>query len=339
MIQFLGLALGTERATAVALGRDLGEWARMETRTMNVVYQEPHQDRDVVAEVPVSEWVRAGCFALQETYLELPVKARKPWGVALAGPSGWVALDVGYEPVSTVHITSGAHVEADFRVWLEEHPRLTDKLAAVLSPKDFFRFVVSGALATDVTEVDQLGLLAAGLTRWDTPRLATSSFRGEWLPPVFDSQTSTGRLSENGIRRTSIPGGTWIVSGAHTSAAGIVGVADLRKPTLWVARQAANYRLVRGVACAGPGSAVSRWEWRCPALPGCQSLEKVVPARGDEPHADEFDAEIAELANAGYPVDDVQLVTPDAALGAAALAGVGSGLVRGWDRYYKAIDE
>ena len=126
---------------------------------------------------------------------------------------------------------------------------------------------------------------------------------------------------------------------AHRRWDQIVGVADLRKPTLWVARQAANYRLVRGVACAGPGSAVSRWEWRCPALPGCQSLEKVVPARGDEPHADEFDAEIAELANAGYPVDDVQLVTPDAALGAAALAGVGSGLVRGWDRYYKAIDE
>lgn len=334
MIQFLGLHLSTKRAIAVALGRDLNEWARTETQVMNVA---PAPDASAT-EVPVAEWIRAGCFALQETYLDLPVKARKVWGVGLSGPSGWVALDVSYEPVSSLRLVDGEHVESDFRNWLDTQERVVDKIAAVLSPKDFFRFVVSGGLATDATQVDRLGLLAPGQMRWDTPQLAGSPFRGDWLPPVFDSQSSTGRLSENGVRRTSLPGGTWVVSGAHESAAGIAGVADLRKPTLWVAREAGKYRLVRGVKTTATLTSVQGWDWRCPTLMGCQCLEKVLVAHEDEPHEDQFDREIAELSTAGYPVDDVQLVYPDAALGAAVMTGVASGLIKGWDRYYTAID-
>jgi hypothetical protein len=43
----------------------------------------------------------------------------------------------------------------------------------------------------------------------------------------------------------------------------------------------------------------------------------------------------AELARAGFPVKGAELASGNAEAGAAALAAVGSGMVKGWDSYYR----
>ena len=106
--------------------------------------------RSGVAEVPPGEWVRAGSYVLQEAYFQLPVNARKAWGLGLAGPSGWIALDFDYEPLSPLRITGSAPLEEDLMRWLESSPRLQKRVSVLLSPKDYFRFVVSGGWARNL---------------------------------------------------------------------------------------------------------------------------------------------------------------------------------------------
>ena len=42
-----------------------------------------------------------------------------------------------------------------------------------------------------------------------------------------------------------------------------------------------------------------------------------------------------ELAQAGFQVKEAELAAGTAEAGAAALAAVGSGMVKGWDQYYR----
>ena len=41
----------------------------------------------------------------------------------------------------------------------------------------------------------------------------------------------------------------------------------------------------------------------------------------------------------GYRIDEVVLTVANPAVGAAALAAVGSGLVKSWERYYRMLDK
>ena len=98
MIQFIGIHLGAQAASVAILGRDLTPTAHFTTPMMNLV-GDPSKE---VAEMAPAEWVRAGCYALQEAYFQLPVAWRKPWGIGLSGPTGWLALDLDYQPLSSL---------------------------------------------------------------------------------------------------------------------------------------------------------------------------------------------------------------------------------------------
>jgi hypothetical protein len=328
MIQFLGLHLSHESASAAVLARDLTISAQVSTQMVNA-------SKDAatgIVEVPIAEWVRAGSYALQEAYFKLPPAMRKAWGVCLSGPDGWVALDVAFEPVSPLRLTMGASIVDDLRRWLDADPRMSRKLSAILSPKDYFRFAVSGGLAADVTHASRLGFLQQGKSQWAVPLAEESGWNAAWLPPVFDSHVTTGRLSEEGIRKTSLPGGCWLVAGAHEDEAALVAAGDLRRGQLWaVERAGAGVLLAFGVPHLELVTPPAGWRVLRSAMAGQQVLEMRIESTEDAA----IERAGAELEQAGFSVRGVSRARGDAAMGAAALAAVGSGLVRGWDNYYK----
>ncbi|MBI4606293.1 MAG: hypothetical protein HY721_30375 [Planctomycetes bacterium] len=326
MIQFFGVHVDAEAASVVSLGRDLRIWARSSSRVINAV-------RDPAAwavEVPVAEWTRAAEHAIQEAYFALPVSARKAWGLGISGPTGWVLLDVEFEPISPLRLTADDGLAADLRRWLDANPRAAKKVSTILSPKDYVRFDLSHGLAADAASASRLGLLREGMTRWSSPSAEALGIPVSWLPPVFDGHLPTGRLSEDGIRRTSLPGGAWLVAGAHETEAAIVAAGDVRDGSLWVIERPGKPALLAyGVQGLGEVSPPGGWRAVRSSMEGCQLLEREIDGEA------EVDALRSELERAGFPVRGVSRGHGDAALGAASLAAIGSGLVKGWDRYYR----
>jgi len=326
MIQFLGLHLNSRFAAATALGRDLTIWATKRTEMVNAA-TEPSTG---VVEIPAAEWIRAGSYALQEVYFQLPVKARKPWGLGLSGPSGWIALDVAFEPISPLRLVGSEMLLDDVRRWLTADPRRARRINVLLSPKDYFRFVLSGGLAADVTSASRLGLLQTGGTQWSKSRAERMGLQINWLPPVFDAHAPTGRLSAEGIRRTSLPGGTWLVAGAHEVEAAVLAMGDLRKKELWeLSSPEPDVLLAYGVDSLEGLTPPSEWRLVRSALAGQQLLERHPRQPVD------LEESRLELEAAGFTVSSVRRGTGEADVGAAALAAIGSGLIRGWEQYYK----
>lgn len=324
MIQYFGLHLDATAATAVILARDLHESARVTASVMNV-------SRDAttgIVEVPTGEWVRAGAYALQEAYFKLPVADRQAWGLGLSGPSGWIVLDVMFEPISPLRLTGDSPWVTDLHRWLEANPRLRKKIGVILSPKDYFRFAISGSLAVDLTTASRCGWLVAGKTDWSPELVTGAGLDPGWLPPVFDPPIKTGRLSEEGIRRTTLPGGFWLVAGAHEEEAGAVTAGDLRDGRLWqLTWPGGERRNVLALRGATPAEAPAGWSLTRSAWPGFSLLAR-------KPGCSPAEAR-AELAAVGVVPGPDADGGADPALGAAVIAGLGSGLLRDWERYYQ----
>lgn len=344
MIQFIGLHLGRDSAAAIILGRDLQVWAHSRARVVNTA----SAGLDEAIQVPVAEWLRAGSFALQEAYFQLPVNSRKTWGVGIAGPSGFVALDVDFKPLSPLLLTSDLRWKEELKAWRDFNPRLSRKISVVLSPKDYFRFALSGGLAADVVTASRLDLLRARESHWSEERVREAGIERKWLPPVFDAHVPTGRLSEEGMRRTSLPGGLWLVAGAHETESALVAAGDLRDGKLrLVARAGGRALLALDVPHLEPVKVPPGWQLVRSALAGRQVLEQDVSGTGLEALGESGDpveeppalaAAREALEGAGHEVRGAEVVldwSPEA--GAAALAGIGSGLVKGWDAYYKSL--
>ena len=323
MIQFFGLHLGRTAATCKVLGRDLNDWAESSSALLNVA-----EDGEALA-VPAAEWLRSGCFAMQEAYFALPVSARKPWGAALTGAAGWVGLDFEFQPLTAIRLMEADRVPEDIRRFREASPREARRMRMVLTPKDYFRFVVSGTLATDVTEADRLGWLKTGTTRYHENSLAAAALDRAAVPPIFESSVAVGTLSEDGIRRTSLPRGMWVVAGAHEADAAWLASVDVAAGRCAWRGDGDESLLACGVKSEATVDLPPGWVRRRGPVEGVDIVER---------HASSVPPSEAELGEAGViaegtgePVE----ARGSAATGAALLAVVASGLMKRWREYYR----
>ena len=331
MIQFVGVHLGLGEVRAASIGRDLRLWARSSTRLVNA---RPGEDARVT-EVPPAEWVRSGCFCLHDTYLKLPVPARKVWGIGLSAPQGWIALDNAFDPLGPLRITGDVPALDDIKSWLAAEPRNRNRIRAILSAKDYFRFAVSGGLATDVTTAGHFGLLAEGTTQWAPERVEAAELQLDWLPPIFDCEAPTGRLSAEGVTQTRLPAGLWMVAGARDDEAVLLAGGDLREATLWSHSLADGRRQVAyGLAHLDAITPPVGWSLQRSALAGHQILTRPIDAA-----ASDLTAYQRTLEEAGFSVTTTQEAHGAPELGAALLAGIGSKLIRRWEKFYVAAPD
>ena len=332
MISFIGLDFQPGRASAAALGRDLSVPARTSAAVAGC-YEE---DGTGVQCVPPAEWLRAGGFALQELYCGLPLKSRKIWGLGVSGPAGWIALDLDFEPLCDLRLPPAAELFDDLQDWLNRNPRLEPRISLVLSPKDLFRFRMSGAIAADATSVCAAGLLSARRRDWDRDKLEAAGLSTRWFPPVFPSSAPTSRLNQDGMRQTGLPGSPWLVAGSTSSLASMIASADMGARKLWFpgAGEHPVYSIGKRQPDETPAVPPGYWLSESPIE------DQLLLVRKDPAHAGCKARDIeTELEGSGYEVEGIETLKAEAELGAAALAAVGSGLLKSWTRYYTLLQK
>ena len=109
-------------------------------------------------------------------------------------------------------------------IWLRDsEPDSYAKLAKVLLPKDYIRFMLTGEFATEVSDASGTSLLNVRQRRWSQAMLDGLELDGALLPKVYESPEVTGRINAEAARLTGLAEGTPVVGGGGDQAAGAVG--------------------------------------------------------------------------------------------------------------------
>jgi xylulokinase len=109
-------------------------------------------------------------------------------------------------------------------IWVRRHePDLYTRIAALLLPKDYVRFRMTGMLATDVG--DAAGTLLFDVERRSWSPKASSLFEIDpsVLPPILESAARAGTLTGWAAAQLGLESGIPIVAGSGDNQAGAVG--------------------------------------------------------------------------------------------------------------------
>jgi xylulokinase len=118
-------------------------------------------------------------------------------------------------------------------LWLRRHrPEVYARIAAVLLPKDYVRYRLSGLRATDVTDASGTAMLAVRERRWSKDVLDALAIPQAWLPQARESVEVAGSVDAAGAAASGLRAGTPIVSGAADQAAAAIGNGVVRAGVL-----------------------------------------------------------------------------------------------------------
>jgi len=110
-------------------------------------------------------------------------------------------------------------------LWVKDRePDVYERVAHVLLPKDYVRFRLTGAFATDLAGASGTLMLDVAKRDWAKPVLDRLGISHDWLPPTHEGPESTGQVTEEASERTGIPVGTPVFAGAGDQAAQAIGV-------------------------------------------------------------------------------------------------------------------
>lgn len=109
-------------------------------------------------------------------------------------------------------------------LWLRNHePKHFDRLRKVLLPKDEIRRRLTGEFATEVSDASGTLLLDVVKRNWSGALLSKLELDPELLPPCYESEDVTGRLSPAAAKQLGLSTECVVVGGAGDCAAGAVG--------------------------------------------------------------------------------------------------------------------
>jgi xylulokinase len=118
-------------------------------------------------------------------------------------------------------------------LWMREHePDVWGRIRHVLLPKDYVRFCLSGAHATDVADASGTLLFDVARRCWSQELLRQVGIDSALLPRVFESPDICARVTAHAAQLTGLVEGTPIVAGAGDQAAGAVGMGITRPGTV-----------------------------------------------------------------------------------------------------------
>ena len=108
-------------------------------------------------------------------------------------------------------------------VWVRAHePRLLERTAHLLLPKDFIRLRLSGECWTDVSDASGTGYFDSATRRWSDAMLDALEIDSAWLPELRESPQTAGRLTRAAAKRLGLLPGIPIAAGAGDQPAGAV---------------------------------------------------------------------------------------------------------------------
>lgn len=109
-------------------------------------------------------------------------------------------------------------------VWLKNNePEAFSRVRKVLLPKDYIRYRLTGAFATEVSDASGTSLLNVRERCWSPEMMEASFVEPEWLPECFESVEPSAEVSPEAAERLGLRAGTPVVGGGGDQAAGGVG--------------------------------------------------------------------------------------------------------------------
>lgn len=164
-------------------------------------------------------------------------------------------------------------------LWLRnQEPEAYARLRHVLLPKDFVRFRLTGALATDASDAAGTLLLDLKTRDWSGDILDALDIDPTFLPKVYEGPEVTGRISAAGAEASGLQKGVPVVAGGGDNAAAAVGSGVVTGGSGFVSLGTS------GVVFVATDDAVIDPEGRlhsfCHAVPGRYHLMGVILAAG-----------------------------------------------------------
>ncbi|MCY4146156.1 MAG: FGGY family carbohydrate kinase [Chloroflexi bacterium] len=152
-------------------------------------------------------------------------------------------------------------------LWLREHqPAVYDETAVALFPKDYLRWRMAGAIASDYSDASASLMWDFAARHWDEKLLADLNIRADLLPPVAASCAPCGALTPRAAAELGLLPGTIVAYGGGDAACAVVGagipddatllinagtavqvIQLIAKPTPFAAERAIRYLFELGV--------------------------------------------------------------------------------------------
>ena len=137
----------------------------------------------------------------------------------------WITNTVGAERV--IELTSNPVLTgftAPKVIWLRDHePEAYARVRKVLLPKDYVRYQLTGAFATEVSDASGTAMFHVRERRWANELLDAIGVPREWMPECFESYVPSAHISAAAAAATGLKAGTPVVGGGGDQAAGAVG--------------------------------------------------------------------------------------------------------------------
>lgn len=114
-------------------------------------------------------------------------------------------------------------------LWMQTHePDLFAKVRHALNPKDYLRHVLTGEIATEVSDASGTGLFDVRERKWCQPLLDKLPFDAAILPPCHESAVVSGAVSAQGAKLFGLAVGTPVIGGGGDAVIQTLGsgVAD-----------------------------------------------------------------------------------------------------------------
>ena len=110
-------------------------------------------------------------------------------------------------------------------LWVRDiEPDVYSRARQVLLPKDYIRYKLSDAYATDLAGAAGTSLLNVAERAWSGEVLEALDIPRDWMPPVHEGTQVTSTVSVAGAGATGLRAGTPIVGGGGDQAAGAIGM-------------------------------------------------------------------------------------------------------------------
>lgn len=109
-------------------------------------------------------------------------------------------------------------------LWMRNHePELFGRMRRILNPKDYLRFVLTGEMATEVSDASGTGLFDTRARRWASGLLDILEIDPALLPPCHESHVISGRVSREGAALFGLPEGIPVAGGGGDSVIQTIG--------------------------------------------------------------------------------------------------------------------
>ena len=118
-------------------------------------------------------------------------------------------------------------------LWVQQNePEIWAKVAKILLPKDYIRYMLGGAYATDVSDASGMSLLDVGARNWSPVMLEACGVNPDMMAKVCESPDVTCSLKDEFAEKFGFNKNLPIVAGAGDQAAGAVGSGVVKKGTV-----------------------------------------------------------------------------------------------------------